>query len=65
MDVFQVLDRLEIHDNSVLNKKIESMTTHFLPIVSNDHVQLVPDGQIDKPLDGPPSLGYYSPNFLS
>jgi len=28
----QVLDRLEIHDNGIFDKKIESMPTHFLAI---------------------------------
>jgi hypothetical protein len=41
VDVVQVSDRPLIQDNGILNKKIESMTTHLLAIVTNDHLQLV------------------------
>jgi hypothetical protein len=30
VDVFEVLDRLEIHHNGILHKKVESVTTHLL-----------------------------------
>ena len=41
MDVFGVLDRLEIDDDRVLNKKIESMATDIVTVVLDDQLHLV------------------------
>src|SRR5947209_8256601 len=40
MDVLEVLDGLELHDNCIFNEHIQAMLTYFLARVVNDHFDL-------------------------
>ncbi len=43
VDVFQILNRLEFHDNGIFHEEIEAMATDFLVIIAYNDFELVLD----------------------